>query len=143
MNGKNHEGIELYHDAEGLTVEKIIYFDESNTMVNKEAFTEYNADIGFICGNKVLVLRNGVNILFMNDRIKEKPQIDISDRFTKNIIGQKIKSINFKHRNIIRDTTQYGQPIIVIEFDNGQKLAFTHNFGEMPDKKTQSRFFSE
>ena len=88
-------------------------------------------------------MRNGVNILFMNDRIAEYPQIDISTAFGKDAIGRRIKSISFDHKDVIKGTTHYGQPIIIMELANGKKLKFTHNFGELPDKEAQSRFWIE
>ena len=143
MNGQNYKSIEPYYDVVGMTIDKIVYFSEANTIVEKGDFTEYNADIGFVCGNKLLVMREGVNILFMNDRIAEQPQIDISSIFGKNAIGRRIKSISFDHKDVIKGTTYYGQPTIIITLANGKKLKFTHNFGELPDKQTQSRFWIE
>ena len=141
--GRDYTSIEPYYDAVGMIIDKIVYFNDADTMVKQNDYTEYNADIGFICGDKLLVMRNGVNILFMNDRIAECPQIDISAVFGKDVIGRKIKAIYFDHRDVIKGTTHYGQPTIIIELANGKKLKFTHNFGELPDKKTQSRFWVE
>lgn len=143
MEGRNYKSIEPYYGVVGLTIDKIVYFNDSNTMVEKKEFTEYNADIGFICGDKLFVMRNGVNILFMNDRTHEQPQIDISSMFGKDAINRKIKSVSFDHKVVIKGTTHYGQPTIIIELTNGKKLKFTHNFGELPDKETQSRFWIE
>ncbi|MBR3869887.1 MAG: hypothetical protein IKJ17_00065 [Clostridia bacterium] len=143
IEGRNYKSIELYYGAVGLTIDKIVYFSDSNTMVEKKTFTEYNADIGFICGDKLLVMRDSVNILFMNDRVSEQPQIDISSLFGKDVIGRKIKSVSFDHKDVIIGMTYYGQPTIIIELTNGKKLKFTHNFGELSDKETQPRFWIE
>lgn len=143
MAKRNYKSIELYYDAIGMTIDKILYFNETDTLSKKKDFTEYNADIGFVCDNKLLVMRDGVNILFMNDRIAESPQLDISSVFGNNVIGTKIKSISFEHKDVIKGTTYYGQPTIIITLANGKKLKFTHNFGELPDKQTQSRFWTE
>ena len=143
MEDRDYKSIEPYYDAVGMTIDKIVYFGEINTLTKKKDFTEYNADIGFVCDGKLLVMRNGVNILFMNDRIAEYPQIDISTAFAKDAIGGRIKSISFDHKDVIKGTTHYGQPIIIMELANGKKLKFTHNFGELPDKEAQSRFWIE
>ena len=143
MEGRDYKSIEPYYGIVGLTIDKIIYFSDSNTMVEKNEFTEYNADIGFVCGDKLFVIREGVNILFMNDRTNEKSQVDISSVFGKNAINRKIKSVSFDHKDVIKGTTHYGQPIIIIELTNGKKLNFTHNFGELTDKEIQSRFWIE
>ena len=143
MKGLDYRSIVPYYDAIGMTIDKIVYFSETNTLSKKADFTEYNADIGLVCGDQVLVLCKGVNILFMNGRIAESPQIDISAEFGKDAICRKIKRISFDHRDVITGRTHYGQPTIVIELANGKKLKFTHNFGEVPDRKTQSRFWIE
>ncbi len=141
--GRDYMSIELYYDAVGMTIDKILYFNETKTITEKEYFTEYNADIGFVCNDKLLVVRDSVNVLFMNERITECPQIDISTEFGKDIIGQKIKSISFDHKEVITDKAYYGQPTIIMELTNGKKLKFSHNFGELLDKEIQSRFWIE
>lgn len=143
MEGRNYKSIEPYYGIVGLTIDKIIYFSDSNTLVEKNEFTEYNADIGFVCGNKLFVVREGVNILFMNDRINEQPKVDISSVFGKDAINRTIKSVSFGHKDIIKEKTHYGQPTIIMELTNGKKIKFSHNFGELPDKETQSRFWIE
>jgi hypothetical protein len=143
MEGRDYKSIEPYYGIVGLTIDKIIYFSDSNTLDEKNEFTEYNADIGFVCGNKLFVVREGVNILFMNDRINEQPKVDISSVFGKDAINRTIKSISFGHKDIIKEKTHYGQPTIIMELTNGKKIKFTHNFGELPDKETQSRFWIE
>lgn len=142
MEGRNYHSIELYYDAIGLTIDKVIYFDGENTTVTKSDFIEYNADIGFVCGNKLLILRKGVNILFMNDRFGDQPQIDISDIFN-TCLGSHIEKISFEHKTVVDGTTHYGQPTIIIKLSNGKKMKFSHNFGELPDKQAQSRFWIE
>lgn len=143
MKGRDYTGIGLYYNAIGTTIDKIVYFDENDTTLKKTDFTEYNADIGFVCGDKLLVLRKSVNILCMNDRLADCPQIDASHLFGENVIGEKIRSVSFDHKEIKREKTGYGQPTIIMELENGKKLKFTHNFGEFPGKKTQSRFWVE
>lgn len=142
MEGRDYQSIELYYDAIGLTIDKVIYFDGENTTVTKSDFTEYNADIGFVCGNKLLILKKGVNILFMNDRFDDQSQIDFSATFQA-CIGAQIENISFEHKTVIDGTTHYGQPTIILELSNGRKLKFSHNFGELPDNQAQSRFWIE
>ena len=143
MKGKNYESVEPYYNATGMKIDKIIYFDKTDSTVVKKDFIEFNADMGFVCENKVLVLRNGINILFMNDRLDSEPQIDISNMFEKGVINSRIQSVSFDHHTLIKHATHYGQPMICVALDNGRKIKFTHNFGELPDKKMQSRFWVE
>lgn len=140
--GKDFTSIAPYYGAVGLTIDKVLYFGEANTLVNTKEAIEYNDDIGFVCGDKLLVLRESVNILFMNDRFTEAPQTDISSLFA-DTLGRSIKEISFDHKDVIRGTTVYGQAVIIIELDNGRKIKFTHNFGELADRGYQSRFWME
>ncbi len=142
MEGRDYHSIELYYDAIGLTIDKVIYFDGEDTTAKKANFFEYNADIGFVCGNKLLILKKGVNILFMNDRFDDQPQIDFSSTLQA-CIGTRIENISFEHKTVIDGTTHYGQPTIIIELSNGKKMKFSHNFGELPDNQAQSRFWIE
>lgn len=142
MEGRDYHSIELYYDAIGLTIDKVIYFADKDTTVTKSDFIEYNADIGFVCGNKLLLLKKGVNILFMNDRFNDQPQIDFSSTLQA-CIGAQIEKISFEHKTVIDGTTHYGQPTIILELSNGRKLKFSHNFGELPNKQAQSRFWIE
>lgn len=139
--GKNYRGIEPYYGAEGMVVDRVLYFSETDTMEPKQEYTEYNADIGFVSGSKLLVLGTAVNILFMNDRIEEQPQMDISNVFGEGIVGETIESVSFDHRELERNNTSYGQPMIILSFSSGKKLKFTHNFGELPDNDFQPRFY--
>lgn len=140
--GKDFTCIEPYYGAVGLPIDKVLYFGDPNTLVNIGDSVEYNNDIGFVCGNKLLILCESVNILFMNGRIDETPQIDISSMFT-NVLGKSIKTVSFDHNDVVKGKTSYGQPTIIIEVDDGRKIKFTHNFGDLADREYQSRFWLE
>lgn len=141
--GQNYLSIEPYYDAVGLTIDKVLYFGNADTMTTKEEFTEFGADMAFVCGEKLLILRDSVNILFMNDRLAETTQIDISPAFGQNVIGQSITAVSFAHRNVTKGTSNYGQATIILELNSGKKIKFTHNFGEMEGRNYQSRFWVE
>ena len=78
----------------------------------------------------------------MNDRFNDQPQIDFSSTLQA-CIGAQIENISFEHKTVIDGTTHYGQPTIILELSNGRKLKFSHNFGELPNKQAQSRFWIE
>ena len=79
----------------------------------------------------------------MNDRLSETPQIDISPAFGQDVIGRSITAISFDHRNVVKETSSYGQATIILELNSGKKVKFTHNFGEMEGRNYQSRFWVE
>ncbi len=66
--------------------------------------------------------------------------IDVSDRFS-TIVGHEIRQVTFGHNNIIEGSTFYGQPITSFHFDNGVKLTFTTNFGEVEKGRSCSYYY--
>lgn len=139
MENRSYKNIELYYDAVGMKIDKLLYLGKENIVPSKAGATKYNDDICFVCGEKILVIRECVNILFINDIINEE-YIEIPNLFGDNIIGSKIVNVSFEHKEIVDGTTHYGQPTIVVSLDSGKKLKFTHNFGEHNGDKVQSSF---
>ena len=141
--GKSFEGIFPYYRALGRRIERIVFFSDSVEISTTSRGSEFSADIGFVCGGELLVLTSGINVLVMNDRLNEAPQIDASHIFGDGVIGATVVNIDFDHRAITKDRTTYGQPTIEITLDNGKKLCFTHNFGEVLGGKTEPRFYTQ
>ena len=139
MKGRDYRSIGLYDEAPGLRIDRIVYLSDTDTTRKRDSFVEFDADIGFVCGDKLLVLREGINILFMNDRLAESPHLEMPLLFGENIIGYTITDVSFSHRSV----SNHGQPTIILSLDNGKLLKFTHNFGECPDKNYQCRFWVE
>ncbi len=139
MENLPYESIELYYDAVGKKIDNILYFGKEGIVFSESGATEYREDIGFVCGEKILVIRECVNILFINDIINEE-YVETPNLFGDNIIGSKIVNVSFEHKEIVDGRTHYGQPTIVLSLDSGKKLKFTHNFGEHNGDKVQSSF---
>ena len=65
------------------------------------------------------------------------PETELTDvsYFFKDIIGNTIKSFNFDNRLIKKYSSEhYNQPIVVIETEEGRKIKFSVNFGEVSKK---------
>lgn len=139
MENRSYKNIELYYDAIGMKIDKILYLGKESIVPSKAGATKYNDDICFVCGKKILVIRECVNILFIND-ITNEEYVEIPNLFGNNIIGSKIVDVSFEHKEIVDGITHYGQPTIVVSLDSGKKLKFTHNFGEHNGDKVQSSF---
>ena len=142
MNNRPFEGIFPYYQSLGKKVDRIVYFADKLDFKETPRGTEFNSDFGFICGDAVIVITSNINILLMNNRAFEEPKTDISESVGEDIIGSTIVDISFEHQNITKDKTRYGQPTIILKFDNGKELRFTHNFGELTNKETQARFLT-
>ena len=136
------EGIYPYYRAMGKKVDKIVYFADKTDFAETPRGVEFGGDFGFVCGEDGVVVRSSINILLMNDRVSEQPQIDVSTIFGEGIVGATVVDILFEHCSKSRDRICYGQPTIIIKFDNAKELRFTHNFGELPDKESQARFLT-
>ncbi len=142
MNNKPFDGIFPYHNALGKRIDRIVYFAGENDFKQTPRGIEFNNDLGFVCGGDMLVVRSSINILLMNNRIIEEPQIDVSGSFEEGIVGATVVDVSFEHQKITVGKADYGQPTIVIKLDSGKEIRFTHNFGELPNGKIQSRFLT-
>lgn len=141
--GKRVDAIRPYFGAVGRQIDGIVYLNDTDTTLPKAQFTEFRHDIGFVLGNALLVLREGINILFMDERLDEPPLLNVPLLFGEGVVGSRIQSITFDHNEVCHGTTHYGQPIVILELSNGKKLKFSHNFGELPNRERQSRFWVE
>ncbi len=140
--GNPIDGIHPYYNALGKKIDRIVYFADKIDFNNTPRGTEFNGDFGFVCGNEVLIVCSSINILFMNDRIHEEPQLDVSEIFGNGVVGATIIDVSFEHKAKNRAEGCYGQPTIILKLDNGKEIRFTHNFGELPDNAAQARFLS-
>lgn len=136
-----YNGIHLYSDAIGKRIDDILYFGDETNIVGNGIDTEFFADIGFLIGNELLIVCDGINILFMDYRINEQPQISQANLFGENVIGEFITDISFDHNDFVNGNVTYGQSIIMITLSSGKVICFSHNFGEHPEEKHRSRFW--
>ncbi len=139
MENRHYEYIDLYYDAVGMKIDKLLYPGSKNIKAVGADPVKYDEDICFVCGEKILVVRECVNILFINNITDEK-YIEVPDIFGEEIIGSTITDVSFEHKEIVKGMTHYGQPIILLSLDNGVTLKFTHNFGEHTEEGSVSYF---
>lgn len=66
--------------------------------------------------------------------------IDVSEFFLP-IIGHEIRQVTFEHNALLNGRTYYGQPITSFCFDNGVKLTFSTNHGEVEKGHSCSYFY--
>lgn len=66
--------------------------------------------------------------------------IDVSE-YLSPIIGHAIRKVTFDHNEVIDGITHYGQPVTSFHFDNGVKLTFTTNFGEVEKGHSGSYYY--
>ena len=129
MNGKPFAGIHPYYRALGKKIDRIVYFAEKNDFAETSRGIEFNHDLGFVCGDELVVVTSGMNILLMNDRLSEKPQTDVTTFFEDGIVGATITDVSFEHKTINRANSRYGQPTIIVKLDNGKEKSRPPYYG--------------
>lgn len=87
--GKAFSDIDTYHAAIGLKIDRIILFGtEEALFLDEQARHCFGKDIGFVCGDKTLILREEINILCMNRRREEERFIECDGMFDVPVIGK-------------------------------------------------------
>ena len=71
--------------------------------------------------------------LWVDTQLPDNPLMNVSDLFS-GMIGSRINNFTFDHRTIRDGMTHYNQPITTIIMDNGTRVRFSINFGEVEDK---------
>lgn len=72
----------------------------------------------------------------------DKNLVDVSHFFSP-IVGHTLRQVTFGHKSIRKGITVYGQPMTSFHFDNGIKLTFSINFGEVENEEYCSYFTYE
>ena len=65
--------------------------------------------------------------------------VDVSECFD-TIVGKTVKQFVFKHRDVVKGTTYYGQPITTLEMVTGEKITFSINFGDVKEEERAAFF---
>ena len=143
MKGMPFGGIHPYHHALGKRIDRIVYFADNTDFVETPHGTEFNSDFGFVCGDEILVVTSGINMLFMKDRASDTVSVDVSTIFGAGVIGATVVDIVFEHKKKNRADGQYGQPTIIMKLDSGKGLQFTYSLGELPAGDVQGRFLTQ
>lgn len=147
--------IDTYHEAIGLTLDGLVYFHAEDD-IRREGCNKYgignrgfvfSGDIGFVCGDKLLVVTKDLKLLMMNDRLRYMIKTDISywldreDVFCHKAVGAKIEDIAFEDNEIEwKNGSITKQPVIKISFDNNVEMRFTNDRDENPQEGTCPRF---
>lgn len=145
-DGRPYSGIDSYEMAIGKKILKVLAeSDGANPIFFPMNLPEFQKDncytqtIYFVYDGGVLISTQYVD--FWTDTILPATDfVDVSEHF-RGMVGSIIKDFTFDHRDIVKGTTYYGQPIAVIEMDSGRKVRFSVNFGEV--KKEERAAFYE
>ena len=135
-DGRPYGGIDSYVAAFGKKIRKVLAKQIGDSPIffpmNMPSFKKcncYKTTLYFLYDGGTLITTQYAD--FWTDTIlPDSDLVDVSDHFN-GIVGNKIQRLTYDHRNVVKGTTKYGQPITTIEMDNGNKARFSINFGEV------------
>ena len=143
--GRPYHGINSYEIAYGKRITRIfvekpetgpIFFDmDLPTFKHENCFhqTLYFAfDGGYLISTQYAEF-------WVDTILPEKEMVDVSSFFP-GIVGHVIEKFHFSHNEIVKGTMHYGQPITTIDMENGTKVIFSINFGEVKSKDRAAFF---
>lgn len=144
-DSKPYSGIDSYEMAINKTVIKVLAeSDGTNPTFFSMNLPEFKRDncytktLYFVYDGGVLISTQYAD--FWTDTILPTVDlVDVSEHFD-GIVGNTIKGFTYDHRDVVKDTTHYGQPITTIEMGSGHKVRFSINFGEVK-KEERAAFF--
>jgi len=139
------EDILVWHDCVGKVVDAV-YADAKTVPALKlmgGGKYEMVGRILFQCGEHSVVLEGNPNV-YGCERISEcdmEHPMNLIEQLPF-CVGATITDISFYHTEVEDKAkrTSYRQPHIILTFDNGKRLHFTTNFGEVPKGETKEYF---
>ena len=144
-DGKPYDGIDSYESAIGKKIVKVLaecdgknptFFSLDLPKFKKEnCFTQ---TLYFIYESGVLIATS-YSDFWTNTDLPDCDLVDVSEHFD-GIVGNIIRDFTFDHRSVVKGMTHYGQAITTIEMNNGRKVRFSTNFGEVA-KKNRAAYF--
>ena len=147
---REYDGIQYYAHAIGKQIMDVnLYFDAEvrpsglfeQTSDSGTIYTNcYHGSLVFDCEGLSLSIPDCTNIIIdpsaANDSVQKQ---SLTNSFNE-CIGAKIADIDFEHHDVERGATSYSQAVILIKLDNGHTIEITNNFGEVPDKESNTYF---
>lgn len=144
-NNRPYQGIDSYEKAIGNRILKVLAEKSGETPPIHGIYTTYFRRNNCFKTNLYLVYEGGALVttqygdFWVNTILPNTNLVDVSKRFPC-IINSTITNITFSHRTVEKYSTNYGQPITILEMDSGAKLKFSINFGEVDDEDRAAYF---
>lgn len=144
-DGKPYSGIDSYETAVRKKIQKVLAEKKDDQPVFFSLdLPEFKKDNCFT-GNLYFVYEGGVLVStpyaeFWTDTIL--PDTDLADvsEYFPGIVGSTVKNFFFDYRIVVKNRTNYGQPLTTIEMDSGHKVRFSINFGEVKEEERAAYF---
>lgn len=144
-DGIPYGGIDSYEMAIGKKITKVLAESDGRSptifAMDRPEFKQdkcYTKTLYFVYDGGVLISTRYAD--FRTDTVLPSVSLtDVSEHFD-GIVGHTVKGFSFDHRTVTKGSMNYGQPITTIEMDNGRKVRFSINFGEVK-KKDRAAFY--
>lgn len=140
-----YNGIDTYEAAVGKKILKVVASRDDDKPVfcsmNLSNFKKdncYKDNLYFVFDGGVLITTQYADF-WVDTNVSIDNGVDVSEYFP-NIVGGTIKQFKFDHRDVIKGTTHYGQPITTIEMESGDSITFSINFGDVKDDERTAYF---
>lgn len=138
-HGRPYNGIDSYECSVGKTIRKVLAERPVSGIVfydlNLPHFKHkncFNQTLYFVFDDNFLVVTKYASF-WVDNNLPETALVDVSKRFP-DLIGSQITGFEFDHREIVKGTTHYGQPVVTIKTSSGVDAVFSINFGEVENK---------
>lgn len=144
--GRPYSGIDSFEAAIGKKILSVMADGDADKPVFSEVDLPQSKHKNCFFCNLYLIFDGGYLICtkyasyWVDTVLPEKPLVDVSPVFSA-ILGHTIQQVTFGHHSIVKGTTYYGQPVTTFHMDNGVKLTFTINFGEVEKPDYCSYFY--
>lgn len=137
-DGRPYSGIDSYEAAVGKKVHCVLASGEDGKPIfysmDLPEFKKdhcYTETLYFVYDGGVLITTQYAD--FWTDTVLPASDLtDVSDHFGE-IVGHTVKAFTFGHRAVKKGMGCYVQPITTIEMDNGHKVRFSINFGDVQE----------
>lgn len=131
--------LRCWEDAVGLAVDGCFACADSLPPLSPMGDGRYQlADRLVLCtGDTGIVVENNLNIYLCSrqEALSRSGQEDLSSLLPF-CAGAVITEIAFEHNEVRNGNTGFRQPVIILTFDNGARLRFSTNFGEVEKSLT-------
>ena len=140
--GMPFEDVVPWQDCIGKTVQAVFADANTDQVISSLSEGRYaiTDQLFFDHGDTVTLIEANPNIYGCAMPEVDRYNLKNLGELFSDVIGAKIKGIYFKHHEIKKDNGGYRQPVITISFDNGCRVRFSTNFGEVPEEETRKYF---
>lgn len=141
--GLPYSDIDLWHNFIGRKVESVLAYSADSKPVSLVEGSKFEIldKILFLAKTKTLILEANPNIY---TRANPVPTLDMTKcipvKELRAVVGAKVKRVSFKHKEVSSGSQIFRQPNIYVSFDNGIRIRFSTNFGEVPEGKSATYF---